>query len=196
MAMLLADGEAIMNRAVAAVEKVRGRLVRSTQALEREGIPHAILGANAVLLRVESHGEGGERMTPNVDLLVNRADAKAVGEALVAAGFLSDPANPDLLRDGPAGGPRTRLRLLFAGEKVRDTDLLPNPEVTCAERIGGFRVLSLGALVQTNLVANRTVDRVHLRDLLDVGLIDESWKARYLPELAERLQLLIDTPDG
>ena len=37
---------------------------------------------------------------------------------------------------------------------------------------------------------------MHLRDMLDVGLIDETWKARYPPELAERLQLLIDTPEG
>jgi hypothetical protein len=39
-------------------------------------------------------------------------------------------------------------------------------------------------------------ERVDIRDMLDVGLIDESWKARFSTELAERLQHLIDTPEG
>ncbi len=50
--------------------------------------------------------------------------------------------------------------------------------------------------MQTKLVAYRIVDRVHLRDLLDVGLIDQTWTARYPPELADRLQALLDDPDG
>jgi hypothetical protein len=32
--------------------------------------------------------------------------------------------------------------------------------------------------------------------MLDVGLIDVSWKSRLPKELAERLQQLIDTPEG
>jgi len=39
-------------------------------------------------------------------------------------------------------------------------------------------------------------DRTHVRDMLSVGLIDASWPARFPPELAARLQHLIDTPDG
>lgn len=42
----------------------------------------------------------------------------------------------------------------------------------------------------------RTKDQMHLRDMLDVGLIDDTWKSRYPRELADRLQLLIDTPEG
>jgi len=95
-----------------------------------------------------------------------------------------------------SGSPRTRIRLVFTGEKVRETDLLANPAVACPERIESFQVLALPALVQVKLTAFRTIDQVHLRDMLDVGLIDETWKARYPPELAARLQLLIDTPEG
>jgi hypothetical protein len=32
--------------------------------------------------------------------------------------------------------------------------------------------------------------------LLDVGLIDASWCRHYPAELAARLQLLVDTPEG
>ena len=194
--MLLPDGKGTLDRMTLAVELVRQRLERSTRALERQGIAYAVIGGNAVLLWVDKHGEGGERMTPNVDLLVNRADTAAIGEALSLAGFLPDTASADLFRDGPNGSPRTRLRLLFAGEKVREADVLANPDVGRSCRIGSFSVLALDALVQTKLTANRTIDKVHLRDMLDVGLIDQSWTSRYPPELAERLQLLIDTPDG
>jgi len=46
------------------------------------------------------------------------------------------------------------------------------------------------------LVTDRVKNRVHLRDLLDVGLIDGTWPARFTDELAARLQTLIDTPEG
>jgi len=46
------------------------------------------------------------------------------------------------------------------------------------------------------LVANRDHDRTHLRDILRVGLIDATWPARFPPELAARLQHVLDTPDG
>jgi len=35
-----------------------------------------------------------------------------------------------------------------------------------------------------------------LRDLLDVGLIDAGWLPRLAPDLAARLQQILDTPDG
>ena len=46
------------------------------------------------------------------------------------------------------------------------------------------------------LVLFRLENRVHLRDLLDVGLIDASWTTCFTAELGTRLQQLIDTPEG
>ena len=37
---------------------------------------------------------------------------------------------------------------------------------------------------------------MHLRDLLDVGLIDRTWRDKLPPELAARLQELLDNPEG
>jgi hypothetical protein len=37
---------------------------------------------------------------------------------------------------------------------------------------------------------------MHLRDMLAVQLIDSSWLTKVPPELAERLQHILDTPDG
>ncbi len=45
------------------------------------------------------------------------------------------------------------------------------------------------------LIAFRRKDQVHLIDMLDVGLLDSSWPARFPSPLAERLQELIDNPE-
>jgi hypothetical protein len=37
---------------------------------------------------------------------------------------------------------------------------------------------------------------MHLLDMIGVGLIDDTWPARFPAELAERLQQLLDDPDG
>jgi hypothetical protein len=51
-------------------------------------------------------------------------------------------------------------------------------------------------VVRLGLSAYRLKDRIDLRDLIDVGLIDATWPARLPPELGARLQHLLDTPDG
>jgi hypothetical protein len=73
---------------------------------------------------------------------------------------------------------------------------MANPDVTDSENAERFRVIALDALVRVKLTAFRDKDRVHLRDLIDVGLVDAAWSARLPPELATRLQSLLDTPGG
>ena len=46
------------------------------------------------------------------------------------------------------------------------------------------------------LTSFRDKDRMHLRDLLDVDLIDATWPGRFPPELAARLREIIATPEG
>jgi hypothetical protein len=46
------------------------------------------------------------------------------------------------------------------------------------------------------LASYRLKDRVHLLDMINVGLIDNTWPARFPPELAARLQTLLDNPDS
>jgi hypothetical protein len=46
------------------------------------------------------------------------------------------------------------------------------------------------------LIAWRDKDRTHLRDMIGVGLIDATWPARFPPPLADRLQQLLDNPNG
>lgn len=179
------------------MEKVRRRLLRATAALEQAGIPYAVAGGNAVAVWVTRVEEAAVRNTRDVDILIRRSDLEAVTAALESAGFVyRRVAGLDVFLDGPQASIRDSVHLIFAGEKVRPEEALPNPDVTESETADHFRILSLEALVRIKLTAFRDKDRTHLRDLLEVGLIDASWTARFPPGLAARLQLLIDTPEG
>jgi hypothetical protein len=46
------------------------------------------------------------------------------------------------------------------------------------------------------LMSHRDKDRVHIRDLIGVGLIGPAWLTKLPPELAERLKHILDTPDA
>ena len=81
-------------------------------------------------------------------------------------------------------------------KKSDPMDPVVTPDVSQFEPANGYRVLALDALVQTKLIAFRDKDRMHLRDLIDVEIIDGSWPARFPPALADRLQSLLDTPNG
>jgi hypothetical protein len=97
--------------------------------------------------------------------------------------------------DGPDAKPSESIHLLFAGEKVRPEHPLPSPHLSAVDDPGGFRVITLEALVQMKLLSNRDKDRTHLRDLVGVGLVDQGWLAKLPPVLADRLQGILDTPD-
>ena len=184
-----------LDRMVSAVEKVRQRLLRATKALREAGVLYAVAGGNAVAVWVARVEEEAVRNTRDVDILLRRADLPAAIAAMEAAGFVyRHVGGIDLFLDGPDAKARDAVHLVFAGERVRPDEILPNPDVTDSEEADDFRVLSLAALVQIKLTAFRDKDRTHLRDMLDVGLIDQSWTTRYPPELAARLQSLIDTP--
>jgi hypothetical protein len=186
-----------LNRMVSAVEKVRERLLRATAALESAGVRYAVAGGNAVAAWVTTTDEAAVRNTQDVDLLIRREDLPQVTVALESAGFVyRHVAGMDVFLDGQGARVRDAVHLVFAREKVRDHEPVANPDVTESERADRFQILTLEALVRIKLTAFRDKDRVHLRDLLDVGLIDASWKTKYPSELADRLQLLIDTPEG
>jgi hypothetical protein len=46
------------------------------------------------------------------------------------------------------------------------------------------------------LDASRDKDRVHLRDMISLGMIDQSWPTRFPKVLGDRLQGLLNDPDG
>ena len=187
----------ILDRMERAVAKVRERLLRATAALNAAGIPYAVVGGHAVASWVATVDEGAVRNTRDVDIMVRRADLPAVTAALEKAGFVADELlGVVMFRDGPDGKPSEAVHLLFSGERIRPDHLLPAPELTTVEDPGGYRVVTLESLLILKLMSNRDKDRTHLRDLVALGLIDHSWIAKMPPQLGERLQHILNTPQG
>ncbi len=184
-------------RTIRAVELVRNRLLRATAALENAGIAYAVIGGNAVAAWVGRVDQSAVRFTQDVDLLILRSELDATKAALETAGFIyRHIASVDRFLDGPDAKARDAVHIIFAGERVRPDYPLPAPDVLESEPADTFRVLRLDALVRMKLTSFRDKDRTHLRDLISVGLVDESWRLKLHDELAARLQFLLDTPDG
>jgi len=187
----------ILDRMERAVAKVRERLLRATAALNKASVPYAVVGGNAVASWVATVDEGAVRNTRDVDLLVRRSDLPAITAALEQAGFVGcELLDVVMFRDGAEGKPSEAVHLLFAGEKTRPDHLLPAPEIQTVNDPANFRVIALESLIAMKLMSNRDKDRTHLRDLIGVRLVDQSWLPKLPPELAERLQQILDTPDG
>jgi len=181
---------------IAAVEDVRQRACRAAGALQQAGIPHVVIGGHAVASWVARVDKEAVRNTKDVDLLVLRQDFQRVVDVLQSIGFIyQNVAGIDLFLDGPQGSVRSAVHIVFAGEKVRPDYVLPTPEITESEPGPEFPVSTLDALVRMKLTSFRLKDKVHLLDLLDVGLIDESWCDRVPPELAGRLKEIVGQRD-
>ncbi len=196
MAMIMAIGPFSLERMVNAVEKVRQRLLRAAAALRAGNVIYAVAGGNAVALWVSRVDEAAVRNTQDVDILIRREDLPAAKAALESAGFVyRHAAGLDVFLDGPDAKPREAVHIVFANEKVRPQEPLANPDVSESEDAGQYRVIALEALVRIKLTAFRDKDRTHLRDLIDIGLIDAQWLSRLPPVLAGRLRQLLDNPD-
>jgi hypothetical protein len=190
----------LLDRMVLAVERVRDRLARAAAALEAAGVPYAVAGGNAVAAWVASVDPSAVRNTQDVDILLRRPDLDRAATALESAGFIRRRvAGIELFLDGPDAKPRDAVHVVMANEKVRPEYDAPAPDVAQSAKLGHpaqVYVIDLENLVRMKLTSFRRKDQVHLEDMLDVGLINASWPARFPPLLAARLQHLIDNPES
>ena len=180
-------------RHLMAVDQLAQRLERITRALQEKNVPYALIGGQAVNVWIATEDEGGGRQTKDIDILLQRKDvplAKAAGLAVgldyfetIGVGMFLEQTDPN---------PRSGVQVVWADEKVRPDNLLPAPGVQDrVEILPGIFVVPLHSLVRMKLVANRELDRVHLRDMIDVGLIERSMLDGLPAELAARLDALL-----
>jgi hypothetical protein len=195
--MQVPSAEIVLDRMVRAVQDVRDRLLRATAALDAAGVPYAVVGESATAAWVAARDKSAVRNTPNIEILIRRRDLSSVRTALGAIGFVYKRTDSgDLFLDGSEAQERDAVQILFAGERSRPQDVEPNPDVEPFVVAPPFRILNLGPLVRMSLASFRRVDRVGIRDLIDVGLIQDWWPESFPPALADRLREILANPDG
>lgn len=184
------------DRVAMAIDRIRIRLQRTVAALDAARVPYAVVGGNAVAEWVGRVDEGAVRFTKDVDILLRREDLPAAIQAMQSSGFVHlSTLDVDMFLDGPDAKPSDAVHVIFAGEKVKVTDLQPSPDISLSERLDQFTVISLEALVGMKLTSFRRKDQTHLEDMIGVGLIDRTWIDKFQPALALRLTEIFDTPE-
>lgn len=190
-------GEALWTRMERAVERVNDRLRRTVAILEEAGVPYAVVGGHAVRAWVAQVDEAAVRNTRDVDILVRAKDLPALESAMLAAGFHHrETAGVRMFVDTPAGSARDAVHVVICGEWVRPGEHEPNPDIEPAVNTGGFRTVPLETLVRMKLNSFRDKDRVHLRDMISLGMVDASWLERLPEPFRDRLATLLADPDG
>jgi len=172
-----------------AMDRVEQRLRRVTAALDAAGVAYAVVGGNAVAAWVASIDPAATRATKDVDLLVQRDDESHVAAVMASLGFERvDLRRLVLFTDPDEPSKKSGVHLIWADTLIRPSYCEPSPSVDEAVVTEeGFRLLDLPALVRMKLTSFRDIDRVHIADLLDVGLITDSIRGALAPELRSRL---------
>jgi hypothetical protein len=134
------------------------------------------------------------------------APIRAITEALERAGFrhrtvsiLGGKGTIQRFLDGPGAKARDAVHLIFAREKVNPESIEPSPDVVEVEEdvgASGFRLIALEAMVTMKLTSYRRKDQVHLLDMMETGQLDATWLGRVPVSLRDRLQALLDDPEG
>jgi hypothetical protein len=162
---------------------------RVCNALRQAGIDYRVVGGLAVLFHVQSRDPLAARLTKDVDLAVNRADLNRIAEAVRSIGLeYRHVAGVDMLVDAVTPKARSGVHLLFAGERVRPTDLEPVPVLSdpiVADQ--GILVTSLASILRMKLISFRQRDKTHIVDMDSVGLITPDIEAGLPEALSQRL---------
>ncbi len=188
-------GDQLYARMERAVEKVNQRLKKTVQIVENANIPYAVIGGFAVRAWVAQVDEAAVRTTRDVDILVREKDLPALIAAMSDAGFYHrQTAGLDMFVEHPEASARDAVHVLICGRVEKTGD--PNPDVEPSTETNEFRTVPLRTLVAMKLNAFRRKDQVHLIDMISLKMIDRTWLDYYPDRLRQRLQELLDDPDG
>ncbi len=178
------------HRYVMAVERVERLLKRTSDVLNVAGVDYAVIGGNAVAAWVATVDEAAVRSTKDVDILFRRDDLARITDAMRGIDFMpAEVLGVHMFVDLENPNPKTGVHVVFAGELIRPEYRHPAPEPSQSTMsLSGFRVIDLSALVAMKLQAYRFIDRAHIQDLLNVGLIDDRVRHALPSDLQERLR--------
>ncbi len=190
-------GEELWARMERAVERVNERLRTTVRILEEAKVPYAIVGGHAVRAWVAQVDEAALRTTQDVDVLIRPSDLPLLIQAMTNAGFhYRQTAGLDMFVEHPDASAREAVHVVLAGQMVRTDDFEPNPDIEPNERANDFRTLRFETLIRMKLNSFRLKDRMHLVDMIELGMIDETWLGKFPEPLRLRLKQLIENPNG
>jgi len=179
---------------VMAMDRVEKRLRQVSAALDAAGIPYAVVGGNAVAAWVSRIDPAATRATKDVDLLVRQSDDARIAVVMRGLGFTrQDLRRLVLFIDPEEPSKRSGVHLVWSDTLIRPSYACPSPSVEEAVRDPeGFAVLDLPALVRMKLTSFRDIDRVHVADLAQVGLVNDAVRDTLPDALKARLAEILD----
>ncbi len=168
-----------------------GMLERIAVPLAGAGIPYEVIGGMAVMVHVNRVEPSAVRNTKDIDIMVRREDLERIKEVALRHGFtFRHVRGVDMpLPEGETKA-RNAVHLVFSGEKVKATQAVPNPPLapeSIAIHEVDVAVIPVADLVRMKLSNNRDIDRVHVRDLDEVGLVTPEVEEALPAVLRERL---------
>ncbi len=168
-----------------------GVLHQISRPLRAANIAHELIGGLAVFVHVEEVDSEISSLTRDVDLMVNRTDLERVIEVAAQNGFhFRHVAGVDMLLYGESRRAVNAIHLVFAQEKVKPSQAMPNPEIRPQRKIvkgEDVYVVPVGDLLIMKLGSNRDKDRVHVRGLDAANLITQIMVDALPAELRARL---------
>jgi len=184
-------------RQVMAVDRVEKLLQKIAAAFNEHNVEYAIVEGNAVAAWVATVDEGVVRATKGVDILLRRADLGKASDALQSVDLVAvEVLGVHMFVDKENPNPKTGAHVVFADELVRPHYKHPAPDpVDSVDADGEFRVIALQRLVEMKLQAYRFVDRVHIQDIVSVGLIYDAMRNKLPDDLRDRLEQIEDATD-
>ncbi len=172
-----------------------GTLQELSLPLEQAGVPHELVGGLAVFLHVENADSTHSSLTRDIDIMIRRDDLPRVVAIAEDHGFRFRHS-ADMLLFGDTNSARNAIRLLYAGERVKATQLEPHPRINPV-RAGlhgqDFWVIPVLDLVRMKLSSYRDKDRVHVRGMDAAGLITREVEQGLSQELLSRLRNVRET---
>lgn len=171
---------------------------RIADALAEESVPYELVGGLAVLIYLETADPSQSTLTRDVDVMIHRPDLGKVKKLAAKHDFSfhHHAAGLDMLIAGTPETARNAVHLIYSGEKVRESQAIPNPFIRPDKRTLQGRevaVIALEDLVRMKLSANRDKDRVHVRAMDAAGLITAQIEQSLPGELQARLRHVRET---
>ena len=152
-------------------------------ALTEADVEYRIVGGVAVFLHINARDPLAARLTPDVDVAIDREDLETVAAIAGKHGFRYADCG------WTAEQPRSAVHFLFIGEKARPHHLEPVPGFTKPTVTKeGILLAPVADLVRMKLTSFRLKDKVHIIDLDSVGLITPEIEQALPEALRARLE--------